>query len=73
MACYMCVCAVGWAFLIPTVRIAWLSSTFVLATVSSVQITAEDLIDSEEVFGGLGRLASALPEGLLMSFVRQQK
>ena len=73
MACYMCVCAVGVAFLTPTVLHSCTSSTFVLATASSVQITAEDLIDSEEVFGGLGRLASALPEGFLMSFVRQQK
>ena len=38
-----------------------------------MQVTAEDLIESEEVFGELGRLASSLPEGLLMNFVRQQK
>ena len=35
-----------------------------------MQVTAEDLIESEEVFGELGRLASSLPEGLLMNFVR---
>ena len=38
-----------------------------------MQVTAEDLIESEEVFGELGRLASSLPEGLLMNFVRQHK
>lgn len=38
-----------------------------------MQVMAEDLIESEEVFGELGHLASSLPEGLLMNFVRQQK
>lgn len=73
MACYMYVCAVSAAFLTVIALHGCTPSTFMLAAASSVQVTAEDLIDSEEVFGGLGRLASSLPEGLLMSFVRQQK
>ena len=45
-----------------------------LITAWHLQVTAEDMIHSEEVFGGLGHLAtSLLPEGRLMDFVRQQK
>ena len=46
------------------------SGTCIIANSSSMQVMAEDLIESEEVFGELGRLASSLPEGLLMNFVR---
>jgi leucine-rich repeat-containing protein 49 len=44
-----------------------------LTQLNNQEVTTEDLITSEQVFGGLGRICSLLPHSRLLDFVRGQR